>query len=293
MLCAQRTQMPPSGASLPRTIFDYEVIDYIGEGARSAIYVVTEPQTHQLYALKHVRYAIERDQRFFEQLENEYQVSQRFAHPILRRSIALHDNRALLRRATEAALLMELFDGTPLDRQRPTEQLKLLDVFMQVAQGLSSLHGLGYVHCDLKPNNIMVNAEGQVKLIDFGQACKIGAVKERIQGTPDYIAPEQVRCEPLSVRTDVFSFGATMYWALSGRTIPTLYTLKKGENSFLVDARIPSPREIEPAIPEPLSNLVMDCIRTQIQKRPEDMAELLRRMEIIRYTIARRGAAVA
>src|SRR5438309_1276541 len=87
-----------------------------------------------------------------------------------------------------------------------------------------------YVVSDLKTNNILVGPDGKVKVIDFGQACKTGTCKERIQGTPDYIAPEQVKREAVTFRTDVFNFGATMYWTVTGQKIPTLFTLKKDEN---------------------------------------------------------------
>ena len=127
----------------------------------------------------------------------------------------------------------------------------------------------GYVHCDLKPNNIMLGSDGQVKVIDLGQACKINTVKKRIQGTPDYIAPEQVKCEAVTPRTDVYNFGATLYWVLTGKNLPTLYTMKRSDNSFLVDTKIDSPRDLNPKVPENLSNLVMECVRVNPAKRPE------------------------
>ena len=145
------------------------------------------------------------------------------------------------------------------------------------------------MHCDLKPNNILVNAEGEAKIIDFGQACRIGTVKERIQGTPDFIAPEQVRREAVTAKTDVFNFGATLYASLTGRNIPTLYTVKKADNSFLVDEAISSPRKIDTEIPEQISNLVMECIRTSPSRRPE-MAELIRRLEVMEFAMRRRAA---
>ena len=132
-----------------------------------------------------------------------------------------------------------------------------------------------------------------MKLIDFGQTCKVGAVKERIQGTPDFISPEQVKCLPVTVRTDVFNLGATMYWALARRPIPTLFTLKRDENSFLMDDRITPPHEINSAVPPPLSNLVMECVRTNPAKRPGDMNELLRRLELVRHAAVRHASAVA
>jgi serine/threonine-protein kinase len=194
---------------------------------------------------------------------------------------------------TDAALIMELFDGATLDASLPSDLIALINVFIQTAQALHAVHQMGYVHCDLKPNNILVGASGEVKVIDFGQACRTGTVKERIQGTPDYISPEQVKCEPMTPRTDVFNFGATLYWALTGRKIPTLFNIKKTENSFLVDSAIASPIELNPSLSEPLSNLVMDCVRTRAEKRPGDMAELARRLEVILYAMTRRSPAPA
>jgi serine/threonine protein kinase len=149
------------------------------------------------------------------------------------------------------------------------------------------MHTAGYVHCDLKPSNILVNSEGLVKVIDLGQACRIGTAKQRIQGTPDYIAPEQVKCLPVTVRTDVFNFGATMYFALTGQKLPTLFTLKRTENSFLVDGNFASPRDLNANVPENLSNLVMECVRTKPEKRPENMEEVTRSLHVIRHTVTR------
>src|SRR5581483_7171185 len=146
----------------------------------------------------------------------------------------------------------------------------------------------GYAHCDIKPNNILYCSSGKVKVIDFGQSCKIGTIKERIQGTPDYIAPEQVARRPVTVQTDVFNLGATLYWALTGRHIPTLYTVnKKGENSFLLDTRIDTPIDLNPKVPMPISNLVMDCIATKAAKRPADMEQVVRWLELGKHVLTR------
>ena len=276
---------------MPRRVFDYEIIDCIGAGAGSLIYVVSNEQTHQLYALKHVVKRHEKDARFLEQLQNEFEISQNFSHPALRRSIEMRDDKTMFHKANQAALVMELFDGESLEGRPRGDVLETLAIFAQVAKGLAALHAMSYAHCDLKPNNILVNAGGDVKIIDFGQACRLGSVKERIQGTPDFIASEQVKREPITAKTDVFNFGATLYASLTGRSIPTLYTVKKGDNSFLVDDVIPTPREVEPEVPEQLSNLVMECIRTNPSKRPE-LADVIRRLEVLEF-VGRRRAAVA
>src|SRR4029079_13693760 len=115
----------------------------------------------------------------------------------------------------ELQLLMELVDGTSLDVQRPNSLGTLIQVFIQVASGLAAMHRMGYVHADIKPNNILVNEKLAVKIIDFGQSCATSTGKARTHGTPDYIAPEQVGRGPLTAATDVFNFGATMYWCVT------------------------------------------------------------------------------
>jgi serine/threonine-protein kinase len=278
---------------LPKTLFGYEVLDFIGEGAASRIYLVSHPDTKQVYALKHVVRRSEKDDRFIEQLEAEYEVGRSVNHPALRRSVEFKVNRTLLRKVTDAALVLELFDGQPLDENPPQRLTAMVECFVQVGQALEALNHAGYVHCDLKPNNILINVAGQVKVIDLGQACACGTAKKRIQGTPDYIAPEQVKCQPVTARTDVYNLGATMYWLLTRRNVPTLYTIERSDNSFLVDDRIPTPAELNPKVPENLSNLVMECIRVNPAKRPADCGEVARRLDTILYVMQRNVAQAA
>jgi serine/threonine-protein kinase len=279
---------PALDPGIPRKLFDYDVIDLIGEGAGSIIYAVSDPATKQVFALKHVVRKTDKDERYIEQLETEMSVGSLVTHPGLRKSIGLKTNKTFLRRVTEAALILELFDGIPLEQQLPRDLTDVVAAFIQVAQALGAMHAAGWVHCDLKPNNILRDNKGNVKVIDLGQAARVGTVKKRIQGTPDFMAPEQVKCKPVTVPTDVFNFGATLYWALSGRKLPTLFNISKGENSFLVDDAMASPRDINPLVPEPLSNLVMECVRTSPSKRPQDMIELTRRLEIIEHSLQKR-----
>ena len=172
--------------------------------------------------------------------------------------------------------------------------LDLVNTFIPAAQGLQAMHNMGYVHCDIKPNNILRDAQGEVKVIDFGQSAKIGTVKERIQGTPDYISPEQVERRPITVQTDIYNFGATVYWAVTGKTIPTQYTVsRKGEHSFLLDTMIASPQQLNPKTPVALSNLVMECIATNPKKRPPDMEQTIMRLELAKHVILKQMNPVA
>ena len=146
------------------------------------------------------------------------------------------------------------------------------------------------MHCDLKPINILIGPQFQVKVIDLGQAAPIGTEKKRIQGTPDYIAPEQVKCRPVTIRTDIYNLGATMYWALTGKKMPTLYTVRKAQGSRRASCsmtRSPAPHTLIPTVPEQLSNLVMECVRSDPRKRPGDMTEVIRRLEVILHAYQR------
>jgi len=277
----------PSGAT-PATIGGYEIIRLIGEGAGSQIYAASDPNTRQVYALKHVIRKNDKDLRFVEQLETEHEVGKQVRHTGLRRTFDLKINKNILFKVTEGILIMELFDGRPLEFNVPKTHVGMVDVFIKTADALDALHVLGYVHCDLKPNNILINDKGDIKVIDLGQAAKSGTAKSRIQGTPDYIAPEQVKCQPVTFKTDVYNFGATMYWTLTGgQKLPTLYTLKRSENSLLVDDLLPSVKKVNPSVPEPLSNLVMECVRVNPVKRPKGMTDIARRLEIMRHALTK------
>lgn len=275
-------------ADKPHALFGYDVIRPLGEGAGSTIYIVRDPVSGKQVALKHVVRKTDKDGRFVDQLLNEYEVGRKITHPNLRKIIDVKLERTLLRKVLGAAVVMELVDGLPLDRRLPENHVDLVSCFVKVAEALGAMHKAGFVHCDLKPANILFNpVSGDVRVIDLGQACPIGTQKERIQGTPDYISPEQVKRQPVDGRTDVYNFGATLYWCLCGKTMPTLYTLEKGENSFLVDAFLKSPHEHNPLVPESLSHFVMECVRTNPTRRPQSMQAIAERLEVIQIGLQR------
>jgi serine/threonine-protein kinase len=250
------------------TLLGYEIVGELGKGAGSTIYAASHPETRQLCALKHVVVESEKDVRFIEQLRSEFEVGRKVQHSGLRKSFDLKIKSNWLGKPTEAALLMELVDGVPLEEECPPSMIGMIDCFIQVANALHSLHVMGYVHCDLKPANILLSAEGVTKVIDLGQACPVGTQKQRIQGTPDFIAPEQVKREPVTPRTDVFNLGATLYACLTGQKLPTLFTAGKGENSFVVTDRIRTPHEWRPEVPENQSNQAMECEKIKAEKSP-------------------------
>ena len=267
----------------------FTIIRRIGNGARSTIYLATDDEDGSTVALKRLIWEKPEDHRAFEQTETEYKVAQKIDHPYVRKCYKLRKIRSMFR-VREMLLSMEHFDGKPLEE---TETLSLGDVllvFRMVAAGLSSMHQQGFVHCDIKPNNILINKSGAIKIIDLGQSCPIGTVKSRIQGTPDYIAPEQVRRKTLGPKTDIFNLGATMYWALTGKNVPTLIpkktllAVKNGLGSY-ESTKCPAPHELRRQLPVGISKLVMDCIKQDPAERPGTMAEVMSRLDLLIHSI--------
>lgn len=259
----------------------YEILETLGHGARSTIYLVRDKVTAERYALKRVIRNSSADQRFVEQALLEHDVAQQFNHPSLRKSNRVFKIKSFFR-IKEVYILMEAVDGLTLEQKRPTNMLEVCRIFQDTAIALGVMHRAGYVHADIKPNNILVTKQDMVKIIDFGQSCPSGTRKERIQGTPDYIAPEQVRREHITPKTDVFNLAATMYFALTQQHVPTLIP-KGGSGMSLVDrtpSKCPSPMELNPDVPPALSGLIMNCLEQDPRERPESMTRIYERLEM-------------
>ncbi len=269
-------------------ILGYEVLATLGYGARSTIFAVKDGQ-NQVYAMKRVVKSAPSDQRFIDQAIHEHEIAARLDHITLRKSYKLFKQRALLR-TNEVYVLMELIDGLTLEQYRPDGMAHLCELMILVAQGLHSMHQKGVVHADIKPNNILVTSSDTIKIIDFGQSCPIGTIKQRIQGTPDYIAPEQVLRRQITPQTDVFNFGATLYWLLTGQHHPTL--IPKGDPTMTIrlDTGAKPPREINPSVTPALSQLVMYCLEFEPTKRPDTMEVVIDRLQVAIAQIKRTEA---
>src|SRR5215207_1777531 len=110
-------------------LLNYDLIDVLGEGAKSVIYRVSDPATGRQLALKHVKRIDAKDIRFVEQIENEYEISRQFSHPNLRRSFELKINKTMLVKVAEAFLVMELFEGRTIDVRPPTTLMDAVETF--------------------------------------------------------------------------------------------------------------------------------------------------------------------
>jgi serine/threonine-protein kinase len=262
----------------------FTILKRLGTGARSTIYLASdEEEDNATIALKRVIYEKPEDVRVFEQVETEYKVARQIDHPYVRKCYKLRKIRGVFK-AKEMLLSMEYFEGKNLEDCSTLSLGDVLLVFRMVASGLNAMHQQGYVHCDMKPNNILLNKSGSIKIIDLGQSCKIGTTKQRIQGTPDYIAPEQVKRKPLGPKTDIFNLGATMYWALTGKNVPTLIPKKNKFGLPVTEARR-APHELKKQLPMGISKLVMDCIEDDPASRPRNMMTVISRLDLMVHSI--------
>jgi len=263
----------------------YNIIENLGKGAKSTIWKAQDSATGKVYTLKRVIKESDKDDRFLEQTETEYHISSKFTHPYLRKSFDLIRIRKWLK-TQELLLIMEYIEGSTLKQSKLTDIEEIIDVFIKVAQGLDELHGMGYLHTDIKPKNILVIPHNGIKIIDFGQSCPIGHRKKRIQGTPDFMAPEQVERGILDQRTDVFNLGASLYWVLTNQNFPTTMPKHHSSSDINIPQRvedIPRPDHINPEVPTVLSKLVMDCCNYNINERPENMREVIARLEVANH----------
>lgn len=278
------SNVPLAQKKMEQQLFGYRILKHLGDGAASRVYAVRHPKTKQIWALKHVALEDnEKDQRYLDQVTQEYEIAAKLDHPVIRKMHELCKERVGLFKVSGLGLVMELVDATPLsDMSRPSIQ-RCVDIFLAVAHALHHMHERGFVHADMKPLNILVADEGHVKVIDLGQACKIGTRKDRVQGTPGFLAPEQAARDEITPQTDVFNLGATMWWTLLRDHAPG--ARQADGNSRGSRAEPLSPRKLDPAIPEELSILIQRCLEDKPYQRVK-MAWVIRKLEEIQRSLA-------
>jgi serine/threonine-protein kinase len=258
--------------------FSYNVVKTLGTGAGSTIVLVTDRATTRKYALKLIRRHDAEDDIYIAQAVHEFDVARLLDHPNI---VRIHDvrKRSSWFRTTGVELLMEYIDGQTLDEIDDPDIGHLTLVFIEVARGLAHMHRRGVYHGDLKPGNIMVTRQGGVKIIDLGTAWIRGQDKQRVQGTPYYMAPEQGTKRIVDDRTDLYNLGATMYRMLTGEYANVGDPLVDADLAQL--KRRKTPAQLNPHIPRPLSDLITQCLASDPDKRPTDVGEVVDRLQAI------------
>jgi serine/threonine-protein kinase len=257
--------------SLPRlSEMTYRVVNVLGTGAGSTILLISDKTAGgKRYALKVVKRQDADDDVYIAQAMHEFEVSKKLNHESI---VKIYDMRVKKSwfRVTGVELLMEYVEGHTLDEIEAPGIKQLVLIFIQVAGALGHMHRRGVYHGDLKPSNIMVEEDGHVKLIDFGTAWIKGEDKNRVQGTPQYIAPESATDRVVDERTDIYNLGATMYRMFTGRyaqqAIPVL--------SDAASRKLASPILIQPAIPRAVNQTILACLEMYPDRRPAGVYEV-------------------
>ncbi|MHB8671783.1 MAG: serine/threonine-protein kinase [Acidimicrobiales bacterium] len=249
----------------------YEVLAPLGEGAYAETYQARDGRSGEVVVLKCPNPLLFADPGLFQRFRRETEIAHRLNHPGVQRSLDAGDHR------TEPYLVLEYVEGENLRRRlRPAEGLisipTALDWGHQLADALAYLHANGITHRDLKPENILVDADGHLKIADFGTAMLTGARRltwrhlSESLGTPDYMSPEQVQGARGDARSDIYSWGVMMYELLTGR-VPF-----EGDNWLAVMAghltgtpqRI---RSLRPEVSPALEAVVLTAMRRQPEHR--------------------------
>jgi len=254
----------------------FTVLDTLGAGAHSSILHIRRTEDEREYALKLVAIDGKAELKFLDQAKHEYRVGQMLTHPNLVKVHAFETDGGWFSGPKKARLLIEYVPGKAMDKIPLLRMAKLVRVFGRIADGLTHMHKQGVYHADMKPNNLIYMGGTRVKVIDYGLAWVKGEPKDRVQGTPEYMAPETVEHKLINERTDMYNFGATMYrlttlqlppcWVATGDSLPM-------DKKIFRDHLKPV-RSVNPLVPAGLADLIHQCLNPNATKRPERMSHI-------------------
>ena len=260
----------------------YEIIEELGKGGMGRVYRVEDIKLEQEVALKLIKPEVARDRKTIERFRNELKTARMIAHKNVCRMFDLGE-------ADGAHFItMEYVPGEDLKSFiRRSEKLtvgKAVSLAKQVCDGLAEAHRLGIVHRDLKPGTIMIDRDGNARIMDFGIARSLGEKgitgAGMMIGTPEYMSPEQVEGKEVDQRSDLYSLGIILYEMLTGR-VPF-----EGDSPFTIGMKhkgeIPrDPKELNVQIPEDLSRMILRCLEKEKGKRYQSAGEIRSGLEDI------------
>ena len=271
----------------------YELIGLLGVGAMGSVYRAHDLLLGETVALKVLRKDLANAPLAVSRFHREAKLARRVTHPNITRvyDVAEHDG--------EHYLTMECVEGdslhTMLDGGRPLPIARAISIALQLARALAAAHEKGIVHCDLKPENVVVEPGGRAVLTDFGvsKVERDGApppLPGHAGGTPIYMAPEQLEGRSVDARTDLYALGLLLYEMLTGRTP---WGRRGGIAGSVARLAVPpkSPRELEPRIPEPLAALTMRLLEREMSARPESARAVEAALEALSGAVEDRPSA--
>jgi hypothetical protein len=273
---ASRSARPPDPeVETPARIGDrYRVISELGRGGMAVVYRVRDAAADKDVALKRLitrqDSAVDRETRAL--FEREFYTLAQLKHPSV---IEVYDYGV---DAIGPYYTMEWLDGGDLSARAPLDFRLACEVTMQVCSSLSLLHSRRLLHRDISPRNIRCTLAGRAKLIDFGAMVPMGA-GAAIVGTPAFTAPEVLHLLSLDARTDLFSLGATLYFAVTGRAPFAARTF--GDLAEAWSREPVPPSQIVAGIPASLDALLFSLLSIEPARRPSSAFEVMQRLSAI------------
>jgi serine/threonine protein kinase len=254
----------------------FEVIEELGRGGMGTVFRVLDRSINEEIALKLLKLEVASDASIIERFKNELKLARKITHKSVCRMFDLNEEGGI------PFITMEYVQGEDLKRLIIRDGKLSIDkatIFSrQIAEGLSEAHKLGVVHRDLKPQNIMIDQEGNIRIMDFGIARLITASelteKGMMIGTPHYMSPEQAQGEAVDQRADIYALGVILFEMVTGKT-PF-----QGESALSIAVKHkseipPDPREFNAQIPEYLNRLILKCLNKNKELRYQNAQELL------------------
>ena len=286
-------QTPVETLIMGATLADrYKIIEELGMGGMGRVYKVHDKAIHEIVALKVLKHEIAADETIIDRFRNELKLSRKISHKNVCRmyDISQSDSRFFI--------TMEYVSGEDLKHTiRKVGHLsldKVISLVIQTCEGLAEAHRLGVIHRDLKPHNLMIDGNGDVRIMDFGIARSVKAqgftTTGMMVGTPEYMSPEQARGEEIDARSDIYSLGIVLYELLTGE-VP--FTGDSAVSVALKHTTDPPrhPQEINPQIPNELIPVVFRCLEKDKNDRYPSAQALLSDLNAVgkKITAASRG----
>jgi serine/threonine protein kinase len=267
----------------------YRLQNLMMTGQTSQVWEVVEVTSHRHFAMKLLLPEHTSNEEHRKMLLHEANVGKQLAHQNIIRIVTVKTD------PKNSYFVMEFFPGGSMKARLLKKQMDFIkehahSIIKQAATGFAFMNAQGWVHRDVKPDNMLVNSAGECKIIDFALAKKVEKPsffgnlfrrKGKTQGTRSYMSPEQIRGEPLDGRADIYSFGATCYELLTGRPPFRGASSQDLLTKHIIEKPV-SPRVLDADITEEFANLILRMLAKKKEERPKDFHEILIAMRSLR-----------